>query len=107
MQQKVYVVQETSHDFSGAEAFGDLKFLSVDKTDDFHNLANSEHNQRLLAHLRHGLRDFSKYDFLILTGSPYVSAAVMWILGQRGQRQVNILRWDNRDRVYVPLPMQF
>ena len=105
---KVYVVQETNHDFSDAETFGSLVFLSVDKQDDFHNIRNSEHNTRLISHLRRGLADFdADRDFIILAGSPYVSAAVFWILGRGSVRFINVLRWDNRDRRYVPLPMQF
>lgn len=104
----VYVVQETNHDFSDAETFGKLMFLSVDKQDDFHNIRDSEHNTRLVSHLRHGLREFNvDRDFIVVAGSPYVNAAVFWILGKMNERVINVLRWDNRDRKYVPLPLQF
>lgn len=106
---KVYVTQETNHDFRLAEEFGELVFLSVDRRDDFHNLKNSEHNERLIAHLRRGLRTFNwKEDYLILVGSPYVQAAVMALIGEQGALvELNLLRWDNRDMVYIPLTLRF
>lgn len=104
---RVFVTQETAYDFSKAEQFGDVVFLSVDRKDDFHNIVNSGHNRRLLAHLRQTLRDYDEEnDHLIIAGSPYVSAAVFWLLGRRGVKRINLLRWDNRDRIYMPLPLQ-
>ena len=103
---KVYVIQETNHQFSLAESFGELVFLSVDRRDDFHNISKSEHNERLIAHLRYGLREFDQeVDFVVPVGSPYMQAAVFWILGDKGVRRLNLLRWDNRDRVYIPLQL--
>lgn len=103
---KVYVVQETSHDFAAAEEFGDLVFLSDGRRDDFHNVKNSQHNERLVAHLRQNLRDFRPDDYLVLIGSPYVQAAVMAILGLMGCHTINLLRWDNRDYRYIPLTIK-
>lgn len=101
---KVYVVQETNYNFSKAEEFGQIQFLSVYRDDDFHNIVNSQHNERLLSHLRHELREFDEeQDYLIITGSPYITAAVFWLLGHKGVKRLNILRWDNRDFVYIPL----
>ena len=103
---KVYVTQETSHDFRLAEEFGELVFLSLDRRDDFHNLKNSQHNARLMGHLRQGLRDFNPdEDYVILVGSPYVQGAVMMLIGQRATK-VNLLRWDNRDLLYIPLTIE-
>ena len=100
---KVYVTQETAHDFREAEAYGDVVFLSVDRRDDFFNVANSEHNRRLVAHLRQELRDFDvETDFVVPTGSPYVNAAVFALLGKKFNK-LCILRWDNRDHTYIPL----
>lgn len=101
---RVYVVQETNHDFSDAEKFGDLVFLSVAGGDDFNNVQNGEHNRRLVSHLRHGLREFDpEIDHIVCSGgSPYVSAAVFMMLGQRYGR-LRVLRWDNRDLKYIPM----
>ena len=103
---KVYITQESRFDFRGAEEYGEVVFLSQDRRDDFYNIANSSHNKRLLSHLTFGLREFNQdEDWIVLVGSPYVSAAVFWILGRKGVSRVNILRWDNRDLVYIPLTL--
>lgn len=101
---RVYVTQETNHDFRTAEEFGDLVFLSDGRRDDLNNVRNSQHNERLIAHLSSGLRDYRPgVDYVILVGSPYVAAAVMALIGRMGANTVNLLRWDNRDFVYIPL----
>lgn len=103
---KVYITQESRFDFRGAEEYGEIVFLSQDRRDDFYNIANSGHNKRLLAHLAFGLREFDQdNDWLVLAGSPYVSMAVFWLLGRKGVSRVNILRWDNRDLMYIPLTL--
>lgn len=100
---RVYVTQETNYDFRKAEEFGELVFLSLDRRDDFHNIRESAHNDRLVAHLRQGLRDFDPTaDWLVLVGSPYVQAAVCAILGKFASK-LRLLRWDNRDLCYIPL----
>ena len=104
---KVFVTQETNLDYSTAEKFGEVVFLSIDRKDDLNNVTNSEHNQRLLAHITHGLRHFDEAeDWLIITGSPYVNAAVFWLLGLEGCKTIRLLRWDNRDFHYIPLPLK-
>lgn len=103
----VYVTQESTHDYRLAEEFGELFFLSLSGRDDFNNVRAGEHNRRLCAHLKFGLRDFDETkDFIVLTGSPYVNAAVSLILGARRVKRVQYLRWDNRDRVYIPLTIE-
>lgn len=104
---KVFVVQETPFDFRPAEAYGEVVFMSADRHHDFHNIVNSEANELLLADLRRKLRDYDpEQDYLVPVGSPYVSAAVFWLLGHLGIRRVNILRWDNINRTYRPLTLQ-
>lgn len=105
---KVYITQETNKDFSHAEQFGEIEFLSYDRADDFHSVSNSINNEKLLAHLAHKLRRFNQdEDYLVITGSPYVSAAVFWILGRMQIRRLNLLRWDNREFKYTPLKLQW
>lgn len=98
---RVFVTQETAFDFKPAEQFGDVQFLiGLDLV----NIKNSEHNTRLLRELHRKLRRFSPdRDWLLIAGSPYVSAAVFLILGQLGVHQLQLLRWSNRDGVYIPL----
>lgn len=104
---KVYVSQETSHDFREAETFGELVFLT-DRRDDFHNVKNSQHNERLIAHMRQGLREYQPHiDYVVLVGSPYIAAALMHLIGGSSNRTVKLLRWDNRDLHYIPLELSF
>lgn len=102
---KVYVTQETNHDFRAAAEFGDLVFLTDGRRDDFHN-TKGPHNVDLIDRLQAALREYNEGDFVVLVGSPYVQAAVMWILGNLGFRIVRLLRWDNRDYVYSPLELR-
>lgn len=105
---KVFIIQETNVDFSKAEEFGDLVFLTDGRRDDFHNIVNSQHNDRLIAHIRQGLKDYNeRVDWLVITGSPYVCSAVFALLGLSGIRSLRLLRWDNRDFRYIPLIINF
>jgi hypothetical protein len=96
---KVYVTQETNHDFSQAEKFGTIEFLTAS---DLHNIRGSLHNERVLDEIRAKLNKFDpREDYIVIAGSPYVSAAVFIVLGLMGFRSVKMLRWSNRDRIYV------
>lgn len=104
---KVYVIAENKLDFRPAEGFGQVEFLTVDRQDDFNNVNDGGNNRRLMAHLRQHLRDFDEErDWIVITGSPYVTAAVFWILGSRGVKVLRFLRWDNRDLLYIPLTLK-
>lgn len=100
----IFVTQEMPWDFRDAEAYGTIQFLT---RDDLHNVKGSLHNARLLSDLRQQLKAFDpETDWVIITGSMYVAAAVFLILGSKGHSYVPILRWNNRDRKYIPLHMQ-
>lgn len=100
----VYVTQETSHDFTGAESYGDIVFMTKD---DYNNIRSSLMNKALTNEIKHVLQKFDPInDWIIITGSPYVAAMVFMVLGAMGIREVNILRWDNRDFVYRPLHLE-
>lgn len=97
---KVFVTQEKGFDFTKAEAFGELVFM----TDlDFWNNKKSGHNARLVEKLveKLALVDFEN-DSFILVGSDMVIAAVFMLVGRAGIRRVNILRWSSRDQIYEP-----
>lgn len=100
----VFVTQETSHDFTSAESFGDIEFLTKD---DFNNVRGSLVNKGLVSEIMHKLKKFDENkDWIIVTGSPYVSAMVFMALGNMGVRNAQVLRWDNRDFVYRPLHLE-
>lgn len=98
---RVFVTQESDYDFSKAEAYGELVFLSHQ---DLNNIKGSLHNEDVLQRIRGKLIAFNpEQDWLVITGSPYVTAATFMILGAKRVRTVKVLRWDNRDFVYRPL----
>lgn len=97
----VFVTQENGHDFSKAEAFGEVQFLTHD---DLNNLKGSLHNEDVLARIRGRLINYKEgEDWIVVTGSPYITAAVFLILGAKHVRKVQVLRWDNRDFRYLPM----
>lgn len=97
----VYVTQETEHSFLEAERFGEVVFITHD---DLNNTKGSLHNEGLFRSIKQILRDFNpETDHVAPAGSPYVTAAVFMILGNLGHKNVKVLRWNNRDHVYVPM----
>jgi len=104
---KVYIVQETRFDFTKAADFGELVFMSANQIDDLVNITGSELNRRLLSHLRSFVKEYNQEeDYFIIAGSPYVCAAVMWMVGRLGIRKLNLLRWDNKQFLYIPLRLE-
>lgn len=100
----VYVTQETDYDFSRAEAYGEVVFLT---RDDLNNLKGSLQNEVVISQLAAKLSKFNEQDdWMVITGSPYIAAAVFLILGKRNVRTVRVLRWDNRDHRYIPLYLE-
>ncbi len=98
---RVFVTQECSHDFIGAEQYGEVVFLT---RDDLNNTKGSLHNEAVVAQIRHALLKFlPSIDYIVIAGSPYVSALVFMLLASMGIKEVRVLRWVNRDRVYVPM----
>src|SRR5687767_13878844 len=83
---RVFVTQETNFDFTAAEQFGEVQFLTGQ---DLVNIKDSGHNERLLRELRRRLRRFDpKWDWLLIAGSPYISAATFLILRNLGVKEV-------------------
>lgn len=102
---KVYVTQETDYDFLPAEKFGEVTFIT---NDDLNNTKGSLHNDKVFAQIRESIKRFDPdHDFIVIAGSPYIAAVVFTLLGRRGIRHATVLRWSNRDRIYVPLFLEF
>lgn len=100
----VYVTQETRNDFSPAEQFGEVKFITHK---DLHNIRQSRHNEALVAEVKEALKHYDpERDWLVISGSPYVAALVFMLIGHKKPKHVQILRWDNRDFKYVPLHIE-
>ena len=97
----VYVTQEASFDYSPAQVFGEVVFLTME---DVATMKGSLKNEALVDTLRFQLQKFNPdEDYILLSGSPYVSALVFYLLGARRVGTVRMLRWSNRDKVYAPI----
>lgn len=100
-QARVFITQETNLNFGPAEKFGPVTFLT---RDDLNNIKGSLHNERVANDIATRLDDFDhSKDFVVIAGSPYISALVFMILARKGVRTVKVLRWDNRDYDYIPM----
>lgn len=98
----VYVTQEVQTlNYGPAEPYGDVVFLT---NRDFSPMKQSLNNSALMGQLKQGLLPFDPAkDFVVLSGSPVVMAAVMMILASRGFKNITVLRWSNRDSIYQPI----
>lgn len=97
----VWVTQETPNDFLPAQQYGEVKFITRDEV---HNVTPSPHNEHMVRMIRRIARKFDhEEDRIIVTGSPYVAAILFMALGERNVPYVNLLRWSNQNRVYIPL----
>lgn len=99
----VYVTQENPNlNYVPAEKWGEIKFLTKD---DFNSVAGSLRNADLINELRAGVAKFDpENDFVVISGSPPVAAAVFMLLAKRTSK-VKLLRWSNRDGVYYPMTL--
>lgn len=97
---RVFVTQEARTgkiDYSPARLFGTLNFITVM---DFSSEEESLTNKVLVDEIRSKLRDFNPdSDYIVITGSPLVAAAVFMILRER-THTVRVLRWSNIHHVY-------
>jgi len=99
---KVFVTMETSVNFLPAERYGEITFITS-IADDMNNTRGSLHNKDLMRKIRMTLHKFDQdKDFVIIAGSPYVSALVFMVLGKKCDR-IRFLRWSNQDFVYIPV----
>lgn len=98
---KVFVTQEASLDFTPAELYGEIKFLT---RNDLNNIKGSLHNEGIVQEISAKLDEFDpQEDWVVVAGSPYITALVFMLLGYKGHRSVKLLRWNNRDFIYMPM----
>jgi hypothetical protein len=101
---KVFITQEARYDFSPAEQYGEVVFLT---RMDLNNLRQSQHNDRVLSEIKDHLKHYDPAeDWIVISGSPYVSALVFMLLGRKRYDEIRILRWDNRDFRYCPMHIE-
>lgn len=109
---RVFVTQENGQlNYSRAEDFGQVVFLT---RDDVSPIPGSLTNSALMEELAKKLGDFDfDHDFIAPSGSPTVCGLAFMVLGRsveleaehgNGQpKNLRVLRWSNRDRVYQPV----
>lgn len=94
---RVWVIQEGRNDYSAAEEFGDVHFITKA---DLSKVKNSSQN----AEVEQDFRKFnSQYvagtDYIIPAGNPVVVA--IYLISLSGKHH-KFLKWDGRRAVYVP-----
>lgn len=97
----VWIAQEQRQfDYSPAEKFGEVKFMSMHE---YSKLSSGGRNDQLLAELRKAAAEFNPdTDYLVLTGSPTLMGVVAhMVLSQHPT--IRTLVWNNQTREYRPL----
>lgn len=99
---KVFVTQEMPRlDYTPAQKFGEIVFIV---RQDYSPVAGSLINESINQAIAEKLRNFDfENDYLVFSGSPTVAAAVFAFIGRKGQRPFCVLRWSNRDCIYIPI----
>lgn len=101
MKSRVFITQENPNlNYLPAEGFGEVVFLT---RGDISPIRGSLNNENVVEEIRRKLKDFDeRFDFVAPSGSPIVTAVVFMVLSEK-TREVNVLRWSNRDCVYQPI----
>jgi hypothetical protein len=101
---RVYVTQEAKFNFQDAERYGEVVFMTHD---DLWGIRNSAHNEIVMCDLARMVTQFDpREDWIVIAGSPYIAAAVFLQLGNKGVREVKVLRWDRISSQYQPMFIQ-
>ena len=101
----VYVIQEIAGtkagnpkiNIMGASNYGQFKFLLPE----FSQIIFSP--GPLVYKLRQGLKDFTKDDYLLLTGDPAIIGVACSIVSDITNGKYNLLKWDKQERKYYPI----
>ena len=101
----VYVIQEVAGtqagnpkiNIMGASNYGKFKFLLPE----FSQIIFSP--GPLIFKLRKGLKDFTKEDYLLLTGDPAIIGVACSIVSDITNGKFNLLKWDKQERRYYPI----
>ena len=101
----VYVIQEVAGTQAGnpkinimvASNYGKIKFL----LQEFSQIIFSP--GPLVFKLRKGLKDFTKEDYLLLTGDPAIIGVACSIVSDITNGKFNLLKWDKQERKYYPI----
>ena len=102
---RVFVIQEIAGtkagnpkiNIMGASNYGKFKFLLPE----FSQIIFSP--GPLVYKLRQGLKDFTKEDYLLLTGDPAIIGVACSIVSDITNGKYNLLKWDKQERKYYPI----
>ena len=107
-ERKVYVVQEIPGSQAGTPKINIMGAAAYSTTNDFIFLL-PEFSQMifspgpLIFKLRKGLRNFTKEDYLLLTGDPAIIGVACSIVSDITNGKYNVLKWDKQERKYYPI----
>ena len=101
----VYIIQEVAGtqaanpkiNIMGASSYGKFKFLLPE----FSQIIFSP--GPLIFKLRKGLKDFTKEDYLLLTGDPAIIGVACSIVSDITNGKFNLLKWDKQEKKYYPI----
>lgn len=97
---KVWVVQEGNNDYSPAEQFGEVNFIT---SSDLRVTPGSRQSIAVLQDLRRFLAQYVPgVDYVVPVGNPMVIALVCLSLPRGSHR---FLKWDRRRAGYVPFTL--
>lgn len=95
----VYIIEQQPFNYSAAEVYGQLMFLSAKKLAPYS--LSPLWNNEVLRSLRHELADYvPEYDFIVPTGAPNRILLVGMLLKERGSKH-KILGWDAKQQRYI------
>lgn len=90
-------------DYSAAEAYGDIKFITDQEVPINRKWASAECMAKIQQDFEAFCRELKPSDFLILTGSPYLFYLLAAALAEYGHLFPNLLAWRREDSEYVAL----
>jgi len=92
---KVFMAQANDRiDTTDAKRFGEIVTV-VDRPGE-----PSVAPRSMLYDIKKGLADYTHGDYILPTGSPIVIAAVAMLAARKSNGEINMLRWDRKNRRY-------
>ena len=107
-ERKVYVIQHIAGTQAGNPKINIMGASSYSTSGEF-NFLLPEFSQMifspgpLIFRLRQGLKDFTKDDYLLLTGDPALIGVACSIVSDITNGKYNLLKWDKQERKYYPI----
>ena len=107
-EKKVYVLQEIAGSADGRPKINIMGASDYSTSRDFIFLL-PELSQiifspgPLIFKLRKALKDFTREDYLLLTGDPAIIGVACSIVSDMTNGRYNLLKWDKQERKYYPI----